>query len=209
MIIGLHSAAPRSGKDTSADHLVANRGFYKDSFGRGIYEEVSVAFGVTIEQLQSHQWKTQPQKELGLARCMDKEFHNRIQALFWNRRHQIVALNTSRQILQWWGTEYRRRDNELYWVDSLASRVEGTTTDIVISDVREPHEVQYIYALAAATGEKFAIVELIRESAAQYRSNHTSDAGLPREMITHTIHNIEGCPEVMLAELDTIVTSLM
>lgn len=46
-----------------------------------------------------------------------------------------------RRILQWWGTEYRRAQDQDYWVKLAASKIDGPT---VFSDVRFPNEVEVI-----------------------------------------------------------------
>jgi len=46
-----------------------------------------------------------------------------------------------RRILQWWGTEYRRTQDQDYWVKLAAAKIDGPT---VFSDVRFPNEVEVI-----------------------------------------------------------------
>lgn len=215
MIVGLTSPAPRCGKDTCADFLVQQYGFYKDSFGRGIYLQASAAFGVTVEQLALHEWKTEPQAELALENCADIDF---VAAVFKamppgvDIEQEMRAPRTSRFILQQWGTEYRRKDDELYWVADLKERVDdiilNSEQSIVISDVREMHEVAYLYELAATSGQKLALIEVSRESAMQYKSSHTSDAGIPAKYLSHRLENIEGDPASMLSGLAQIVHQL-
>lgn len=210
MIIGLTSPYPRAGKDTTADMLEKVHGFYRDSFGRGIYEEASAAFGVTIEQLGSHEWKTQPQKELAIENCTDPGFRKAVRDATEGKIDFADWIpQTSRFILQQWGTEYRRKEDELYWVNSLKERIDpltlGDMPDIVITDVREPHEVQYLYALAAYTGQKLMIIEITRDAAAVHKTSHSSDAGLPRHFINHTIQNVEGRADIMLNEVIKLV----
>lgn len=214
MIIGLTSPAPRCGKDTCADFLVQQYGFYKDSFGRGIYLQASAAFGVTVEQLALHEWKTQPQNDLSLFNCKDEEFVGAVLAGGDGGDYDsfLYQPRTSRFVLQQWGTEYRRKEDELYWVKDTKKRVDdvilNSERSIVISDVREMHEVAYLYELAAASGQKLALVEISRESAMQFKTNHTSDAGIPVKYLTHRIENVENYTGTMLTSLVMIVNEL-
>jgi hypothetical protein len=55
-----------------------------------------------------------------------------------------------RQILQWWGTEYRRRQHELYWTRILLARVAALQRDgedrLVITDCRFHNEADAIHS---------------------------------------------------------------
>lgn len=53
---------------------------------------------------------------------------------------------TFRQILQLWGTEYRRRQDPDYWVKRLEEKLHGLEK-VVIDDVRFPNEVEMIHRL--------------------------------------------------------------
>jgi hypothetical protein len=194
MILAMHGL-PRCGKDTAADLMVEEFGFYKDSFGKSIYDEVSVAFGVTVEQLQSNEWKTQPQLDLRLTFCSDEEFV-KIALLedpntYGSYLEAMDAPHTSRFILQRWATEYRRRQNTMYWVNLTAARVEEAlargVTDIVFSDLREVHEYMYVAALAKRLNMYLRVIEVLRNGTVG--STHSSDAGLPRGSIDSVIRN--------------------
>ena len=53
---------------------------------------------------------------------------------------------TFRQMLQLWGTEYRRRQDPDYWVKRLEAKLHGLER-VVIDDVRFPNEVEMIQRL--------------------------------------------------------------
>jgi len=50
-----------------------------------------------------------------------------------------------RELLQWWGTEFRRKQDEEYWVKKLSSRLDIELPQIaLISDVRFRNEAEWI-----------------------------------------------------------------
>ncbi len=54
---------------------------------------------------------------------------------------------TIRRLLQWWGTEYRRRQDPDYWVkawESAYRQLQSTIRHILVDDVRFPNEAQVI-----------------------------------------------------------------
>lgn len=144
----------RSGKDTAAE-IFERKGWYRTSFAKALYTEVSKAFGVSIEQLQEHEHKEVPW--VPLAGCKDAEFvelakalarvsildHQDRQGIF---TEDLVDIRLSpRRILQWWGTEYRRKDDTFYWVRRLSEELAFVKPErVVISDIRETHEAAYV-----------------------------------------------------------------
>jgi len=55
-----------------------------------------------------------------------------------------------RKLLQWWGTEYRRAENEDYWVDKGVGRIQRAGARfnlIVVTDVRFVNEAKAIQGL--------------------------------------------------------------
>lgn len=143
-----------SGKDTVADILVSHCGFIKLAFADALYAEVAEAFGVSIAMLQQRDTKELPTPALALSRCASNAFVGRILVLHaeskaWTSLDPIDAPRSPRQILQWWGTEYRRNQSERYWVSKTSGKIsyfmkERLHTRFVITDCRFHNEVQIV-----------------------------------------------------------------
>jgi hypothetical protein len=88
------------------------------------------------------------------------------------------------RLLQYYGTEFRRRQDEHYWVRRLHRTLRGFSRDtsILIDDVRYNNEGDYI---AARRG---LVVEIARPGFA-YNPDHPSERGLSRNRIHYTIGN--------------------
>lgn len=55
-----------------------------------------------------------------------------------------------RGILQWWGTEWRRHDNDRYWLDKARQKIEalrGSADIVVVTDARFPNEGDLIRSM--------------------------------------------------------------
>ena len=53
-----------------------------------------------------------------------------------------------RSLLQWWGTDYRRTQDPLYWVKKLRATLSQHNVDVaLITDVRFPNEGDFIHEL--------------------------------------------------------------
>ncbi len=207
-IVALHGL-PRAGKDTVADNLVA-AGYSKVSFGGAIYDEVSNAFNVPIEKLESDLWKRTAVPQLALENCKDKEFVKLMQELETPERIGSVRRldgcildknRSSRFVLQRWATEYRRRANPHYWVEiakrQMLARIDRA--DIVISDLREVPEAMFLEEFCQEHKAAYMAIEITRGGT--LRTEHSSDNGLSREHIDKTVTNDEDIPG-LLAKVD-------
>ncbi|MBT9176610.1 MAG: hypothetical protein DDT20_00930 [Firmicutes bacterium] len=120
IILGLAGAAG-VGKDTVADYLVERYGFVKFAFSDALYAEVQQAYNLPDQALlRDRATKAFPQRRLDLTRCEDHAFFE-LSVL------KLCALGTyypsPRQILQWWGTDYRRAQDPDYWVRRAADSI--------------------------------------------------------------------------------------
>ena len=144
-----------AGKDTVADYLVAHHGHTKLAFADALRDEVGRAFDVSIQLLTQRETKEHPMTALALHRCMDGDFIDRIM-----RHHSSVGgvdmsiPRSPRQIMQWWGTEYRRANNRHYWLDAFTTRFVNAHKDgqtrFVVTDVRNANEAELLRELGAS-----------------------------------------------------------
>jgi len=125
-LIGL--AGPAGvGKDTIADYLVATHGFTKFSFSDALYEEVAAAFGIDKAALYVRETKEQPMEALQYFYCENMDFKD----VMWDQlrtagaKYPMDVWCSPRQVLQWWGTEYRRKQDPEYWIKQAAMVVEA------------------------------------------------------------------------------------
>lgn len=147
MILGLTGAAG-SGKDSVADILVAKHGFQRIAFADALYKEVSTAFNVPITFLKTRETKEKRSARLSLGHCMEGEFAQVVRQIKHRGNRPIGHSNIPyppRQILQWWGTEYRRAQRESYWIDKVRDRLlSGPDQDWVVTDVRFQNEADMV-----------------------------------------------------------------
>lgn len=138
------------GKTTCADFL---KGFTKLSFASGVKEETAEFLhhmGVAFEH--RHLYGSQADKEEIFFVDIPRWCHMTPVKLFTPAKEVIshskpgyVSL-TFRQLLQLFGTEYRRRQDPDYWVKRLEEKLHGLEK-VVIDDVRFPNEVEMIHRL--------------------------------------------------------------
>lgn len=152
-IIGLVGFAG-SGKDSVAKNWIDQAGFRQVSFARALYQEVSEAFDVSIEWLQNRDNKEKPSFLMTLSRCGDKEFAHAIMDIAREENPRLlwtVEMNkprSPREILQWWGTEYRRAQDQTYWINKTAATIRSLDEfPLVATDVRFENEIDLITSL--------------------------------------------------------------
>lgn len=156
-IIGVSGKA-RSGKGEFAKLAVERFGATVVSFAAGVKEEVAgflafadarvAATGKPWEQ--RHLYGEQADKEqLLVIETQDlplgmPEITGFLKTYAF-MPNSTVAIFTPRAIMQWWGTEYRRAQDDLYWVKKAMARCTGTGPLLyVIDDCRFDNEAQAI-----------------------------------------------------------------
>ena len=181
-IIGLVGRAG-AGKDTVASILSETEDVTPIAFADALREEVKNAFGVGIECMLHRDEKEQPTQALAISRCADKRFINRMLAIAENP----YTPRSPREILQLWGTEYRREcDSQTYWIDRLQDTIDYHVTagkDVVVTDVRFVNEALYLKQIG---GSLWRIYRPIAELAI---SSHSSESDIDRIEIDRIIVN--------------------
>lgn len=151
-LIGLTGPAG-AGKDTVADLLTHTQGWAKMAFADALRAEVVASFGVPLDHLTNPHTKEHPISSLALAKCSTPDFLTAVDAV-----HRVFGgMNrktprSPRQILQWWGTEYRRRQDPQYWIKFATHRMlwvldVNRTPGLVVTDVRFENEAAAIRKL--------------------------------------------------------------
>ena len=129
MIIGI-AGFQGSGKDTIADYLQNIHGFKRDSFAATLKDAVAAVFGWDRELLEGRTKESRAWRE-----TVDE---------WWAIRLAMPNL-TPRLVLQLWGTEVARRAfHDDTWIASLEYKLQKAHSDIVITDVRFPNEIQAV-----------------------------------------------------------------
>lgn len=151
-IIGL-TGPKGSGKDTVANLLRTHAGFYPLAFADTLRDEICSAWSVEPIYLVRRETKEHPMTALALRKCLADSFVAHMQ--LWHAAHgqelDLDCPRSPRQIMQWWGTEYRRSKDPDYWVSMLERRIQhlitsGDQTRLVVTDVRFDNEAQCIRA---------------------------------------------------------------
>lgn len=139
-LIGLTGAAG-TGKDTIAAMLFARGFFVKIAFADALRAEVCTAFDVPMSYLTDRETKEHPISALSICRCADAGFRRAM-------ADQLSAAPRSpRQIMQWWGTEYRRAQDVAYWTSRAGHMIDlhrQDGTSVVVTDVRFADEADLI-----------------------------------------------------------------
>lgn len=137
-----------AGKDTVADFLVEHHVYTKLAFADALRNEVGRAFDISVKLLTQRETKEHPMSALALQRCMDMEFV-RLAA-----HGDLYKPRSPRQIMQWWGTEYRRAQDQHYWVDAFMTRLikehQQGNYRFVVTDVRRENEAELLRELGAS-----------------------------------------------------------
>lgn len=142
LVLGIAGRAG-AGKDTCADVLCENYQFFRMAFADPVRAEITDAFGIDpgLFLLPSKEVKTDA---LAIGRCNDSAFI----ALMAKVGENISAPRSPREIMRWWGTEYRRRQNPAYWLERAAETINDATRRgfrrIAITDVRFQNEADFV-----------------------------------------------------------------
>lgn len=199
------------GKDTVADLLVTHLGFRKMAFAEALRAEIAEAFGLDPIYLSHPSTKNLPTPALAMNRApvqflaavaLDIGARWRVNGRLSNE--WLGAPRSPRQIMQWWGTEYRRRQSPRYWTSIMAARIvelhELGHTRLVITDVRFENEADIIHA---AGGLLWQVTRPEIDGATTLEGSHVSatDGGRFRPAaILANCHDIRHLQQLVLGE---------
>ena len=151
VIIGLAGQAG-AGKDTVADYLEQRYGFIKFAFADALYLQVQNAYGLEDQSLlRDRVTKEVATEQLALKHCQNKEFEavaTRIMDEYANANGYDKFLapwgqpQSPRRILQWWGTDYRRAQQDTYWIEQAALMVNRTHMLMPYPELRPQYFVE-------------------------------------------------------------------
>lgn len=140
MLIGLSGYAG-SGKDLFVSLAREITWCTQLAFADALRREVEGAFGVSMETLLDRQLKGRPSPALRPEFCTDLAFAEILRA----RGQEEYS---PREIMQLWGTEYRRAQKPNYWLERAAEAVEVREfigyPVCFITDTRFPNEAGWI-----------------------------------------------------------------
>ncbi|MCC5609594.1 hypothetical protein LC612_23160 [Nostoc sp. CHAB 5834] len=143
--------AKKAGKDTAAAVLIEELGFRRESFARELYRQVADAFDVSVEDLNQRETKELPAERFMVAKCRDPGFMKALQRFVpeFSTPEAFFTPQSPRALLQWWGTEYRRKSGvDSYWIDIVRKEIEANPdVNYVITDVRFPNEHRLISSM--------------------------------------------------------------
>lgn len=150
-LVGLSGWAG-TGKDSVAAVLAECGGFQRHSFADALRAEICEAFGIEALYLTRRDLKEVPSPALALRQCRDFGFLGAAALAHpsgsFFLRDFLDQPRSAREVMQLWGTEYRRRQNPAYWtrimVDKISTGRKNGLRHFVITDVRFPNECETV-----------------------------------------------------------------
>lgn len=212
-IIGLTGFAG-TGKDTVADLLVTHLGFRKLAFADALRAEVSEGFQVDPVYLSHPSTKQHAITALAMNRAPQDFLAAVAMTIGKDGRDQLghlspawlTAPRSPRQILQWWGTEYRRKRDPRYWTRIVLERVatmhRNGTARFVLTDVRFENEADTVHA---AGGLLWQVTRPGCDGAAEGGHISSTDGSIfkPAAVIANT-HDLRHLQQLVLGEFTAL-----
>jgi hypothetical protein len=209
------------GKDTIADLLVTHLGFRKLAFADALRAEVSNAFSIELSYLTHPSTKNHPMTALAMRKApigflaavalapglVTRGSDGQIPAEW------LDEPRSPRQILQWWGTEYRRREHEHYWSRQLLQRAIDLMRDglsrIVITDLRFQNEADTVRCL---DGQIWQIKRPGIDGSTTAEGTHvsaTDGSELSPDLILTNGHDIRHLQQLVLGEFLSLESGIV
>ena len=210
VLLGLTGRAG-AGKDTCAQ-LLHEHGFASIAFADALRAEVAEAWRIDPRMLADRDTKEWAIPALALTNCTDWRFvHALIGASGALSPEDMTAPRSPRWVMQRWGTEYRRRQNTLYWTDIVARWVGQQREQalqahrpalLCITDVRFLNEASLVRALGGH------VVQVHRPDLPELPTDtreHESEAPIITQVAVHNDGNLEHLRAELARVLDTLL----
>lgn len=218
-IIGLTGYAG-VGKDTVADLLVAHFGFRKLAFADALRAEVAQGFQVDLIYLTHPSTKNQPMAALAMRRApldflaavthgmpnLPRNADGRV-ANEW-----LDEQRSPRQIMQWWGTEYRRQQHPRYWTRVMLERLTHLSRNgdsrFVVTDVRFENEADTVHA---AGGLLWQVTRPGIDGVSTSEGSHvsaTDGAVFKPSAVIANLHDMKHLQHLVLSEFVALETGI-
>lgn len=167
-----------TGKDTAADILATRCGFTKLAFADALRAEVQAAFNVPAELLTRRDLKEMRTAALALVECTDMGFIGALARCAAGEGNLVGKAwfcepRSPREIMQLWGTEYRRAQRVNYWLELLRDRIRQLhaldgRSRFVITDARFENEAAMIRAMGGV------VWQIARDGVQSVEGQHAS-----------------------------------
>ncbi len=202
-VIGLTGPAG-SGKDTVAALLHTHCGAQVLAFADALRAEIVESFCIEHVFLTRRETKEHPISALALNRCLDSAFVGRMlmqhHALHPGTVLDLDAPRSPRQIMQWWGTEYRRAAQPGYWISKAAQHIHWlhksqSSRLVVITDVRFEDEANLVRNLGGQ------IWQIKRPGCDVPPSAHVSEVtgeGFAPNLVINNAHDMRHLQQLVL-----------
>jgi hypothetical protein len=152
LIIGFGHKA-RQGKDECCKHLIETYGDRYDIRKYGFADQLKTEVYDALENWRDKIWNVAPFNYLVLPHPIttvdrfNPQVADKVAWIDANKTNPDLV-----RLLVWWGTEFRRAQDNFYWVKALRARIEREQPQIaLISDLRFKNEFYYIAAYGGYT----------------------------------------------------------
>lgn len=209
-----------TGKDTIAGLLSMHFGFRVMAFADALRAEVAEAFGVDPMFLTDPRLKNEPINALAMGRA-PLGFLGAVALSVGNEARTPAGYisnawldtpRSPRQVLQWWGTEYRRRQSPRYWTGIVTQRVNEARRNgearIVLTDCRFENEADTVRAMGGLIWQvKRPGIDATNTPEGMHASATDGTAFGP-DAVINNIYDIRHLQQLVLSEFVALETGL-
>lgn len=193
LIIGVTGRAG-SGKGEVAKRLCVTHGFVRTGFADPLKREVLDAYALPAEQLEFFNNRANKERTLlqfSLQYCLDADFVALMCPLQLSgpeTMREMVKPRSFRQICQRWGTEYRRAQNQDYWLNKcdefILSQCDQPVppAGVVVDDLRFENEAKFLRRVGGT------VINMLRDNITMVEG-HVSETPLPQTYIDYSLNN--------------------